>query len=198
MNKFKINDRVRVIEERGCFELGATGTIMDKDCDMPDVKVDEITEAMDGDDTWCIPEDNLELIPLQMTPRSCKASAMERMATEEDLQKMEEMFKNRDFSSAKEEAAAIFPEDDTERQKYAVGTFICEFFPHAIAELARFSYDMQQKHNPDAPMGWAEDKSIGDGNQIFRHQMDGEYREVAWRGLEQLERLLRKMPPFDK
>jgi hypothetical protein len=110
----------------------------------------------------------------------------ERMATEED---MVELVKD---------SAAIFPDDDTERQKYAVGTFICEFFPHAIAELARFSYDMQQKHNPDAPMGWARDKSVGDGNQIFRHQMDGEFREVAWRGLEQLERFLMKMEPFNE
>lgn len=120
-----------------------------------------------------------------------KKESEERMATEADWKKLEEI--------AKEAMARpIFPKDDAERQKYAVGTFICEFFPHAIAELARFSYEMQQKHNPDAPMGWAKDKSVGDGNQIFRHQMDGEYREVAWRGLEQLERSLTKMPPFDK
>lgn len=117
--------------------------------------------------------------PLQLTPQACKTKAREVMYGES-------------------KASQIFPEDDEERQKYAVGTFICEFFPHAIAELARFSHDMQQKHNPDKPMGWAKDKSVGNGNQIFRHQMDGEFREVAWRGLEQLERFLMKMPPFEK
>ena len=127
----------------------------------------------------------------QLTEESCGEAARKtmygipkRMATGEDYDKLDEL-------------TAIFPEDDEERQKYAVGTFICEFFPHAIAELARFSYDMQQKHNPGAPMGWAKEKSVGDGNQIFRHQMDGEFREVAWRGLEQLERFLTKMEPFN-
>jgi hypothetical protein len=127
----------------------------------------------------------------ELTEESCKEAARktmyglpERMATDEDYDKLDKL-------------TAIFPEDDEERQKYAVGTFICEFFPHAIAELARFSYDMQQKHNPGAPMGWAKEKSVGDGNQIFRHQMDGEFREVAWRGLEQLERFLTKMEPFN-
>ena len=114
----------------------------------------------------------------------------ERMATDADYRKLDKLTTNLTTK-------AIFPKDDSERQKYAVGTFICEFFPHAIAELARFSYDMQQKHNPDAPMGWAKGKSVGDGNQIFRHQMDGEFREVAWRGLEQLERFLTKMEPFN-
>lgn len=131
----------------------------------------------------------------QQTGEECTRKAKEFMAskpaTEEDYEQLEDIVNQ-------SKPLGIFPEDDEERQKYAVGTFICEFFPHAIAELARFSYEMQQKHNPDAPMGWAKDKSVGDGNQIFRHQMDGEFREVAWRGLEQLERFLTKMEPFDE
>lgn len=92
----------------------------------------------------------------------------------------------------------VFPDDDEERAKYKVATFICDFFPDAIAELARFSYEMQAKHCPDQPMCWAKDKSIGDGNQIIRHLMDKEYVNVAWRGLELLQRKLKGMEPFNK
>lgn len=158
----------------------------------------------EGSDFWLDVDRELaeKTYPLQMTPRSCKAAAMERMATKEDMDKLEDVLEEALRITGGDRMADygppdLFPVDDAERKKYAVGTFICEFFPHAIAELARFSYDMQQKHNPNAPMGWVKDKSIGDGNQIFRHQMNGDYEEVAWRGLEQLERKLTKLPPFD-
>ena len=102
------------------------------------------------------------------------------------------------FMRQASEESKVFPEADEERAKYKVATFICEFFPHAIAELARFSYEMQAKHCPGQPMCWAKDKSIGDGNQLIRHLMDKEYTNVAWRGLELLERQLTKLPPFDE
>lgn len=106
----------------------------------------------------------------------------------------------------------IFPEEDAERQDYPIGTFCIEFFPHALAELSKFSIKNQQKHNPDGPLGWARDKSIWNVNRIFRHCFDGwraylfgdrekareEFLSLAWRGLEGLERFLTKMEPFNK
>jgi hypothetical protein len=106
----------------------------------------------------------------------------------------------------------LFPEDDAERQTYPIGTFICEFFPHALAELARFSHKQQQKHNPDGPIGWAKDKSVWSIDRVFRHAMEAqrlynegdieaageEFKSLAWRSLEGLERLLTKMEPFDE
>ena len=93
---------------------------------------------------------------------------------------------------------SIFPEDDKERQKYPVGQFIRDFFPHAIAALARHSWENQQKHTPGSTtLTWAKDKSIGTGDQLLRHFMDGEYVHTAWRALELLERQLTGMPPFE-
>jgi len=87
----------------------------------------------------------------------------------------------------------IFPEDASERKTYPVGTFICDYFPLAIAELAHHSYVSQQQHGPasnGAPMEWLKDKSVGDSNQIVRHLMEGDLVSTAWRALELLEREL--------
>jgi len=95
----------------------------------------------------------------------------------------------------------IFPEDAQERKEYPVGTFIRDYFPHAIAALAHHSYKCQQQHGPatnGAPMEWLKDKSIGDGNEIVRHFMEGDYEATAWRALELLERKLTGLEPFDK
>ena len=88
-----------------------------------------------------------------------------------------------------------FPEDAQERKTYPVGTFIKDYFPHAIAELAHHSFVSQAQHGPTtngAPMEWLRDKSVGDGNQIVRHYMEGDYANMAWRALELLERELTK------
>jgi hypothetical protein len=87
----------------------------------------------------------------------------------------------------------VFPKDADERKKYPVGTFIKDYFPHAIAELAHHSYKSQQQHGPTtngAPMEWLKDKSIGNGDQAIRHFMEGDYTAMAWRALELLEREL--------
>lgn len=107
---------------------------------------------------------------------------------------------------------SIFPQDDEDRAKYVVGTFVCEFFPHAFAELSKFSYEQQAKHNDGIPTSWAKGKSIGNPNRVIRHLMEGwiaarsgyndvaksELTSLAWRGLELLERFLTKMEPFKR
>ncbi len=94
---------------------------------------------------------------------------------------------------------SIFPQDDKERQKAPVGQFVRDFFPHAIAALARHSWENQQKHTPGSTkLTWAKDKSVGNGDQLLRHFMDGEYVHTAWRALELLERQLTGMPPVDQ
>ena len=94
-----------------------------------------------------------------------------------------------------EQPTALFPEDADERKTYPVGTFIRDHFPHAIAALAKHSYEAQQQHGKPtngACMQWIKDKSVGDGNEIIRHFMEGDYTSTAWRALELLERELIK------
>ena len=85
------------------------------------------------------------------------------------------------------------------------------YFPHAQVAKTRHSYASNIKHAGEEGMVWAKEKSVGDGNQIMRHLMDGfdalsrgdrkeaEYHFtcLAWRGDELLERLLTGAAPFD-
>ena len=107
---------------------------------------------------------------------------------------------------------SLIPEDDTVRQMVRLHDYKLNYFPHAQVAKAIHSYKSNQKHNGCEGMEWASDKSVGDGNQIERHLMDGMYAYkqgdmgsaeyhltcLAWRGDELLERFLTRMPPFDK
>ena len=106
----------------------------------------------------------------------------------------------------------IFPDDDKERLDYPVFSGLLDYFPHACAEVAKHSKIGNDQHNPGEPMHWATEKSIGKGNKIVRHLMDGwrtahsalrqktirHFAAMCWRALELLERYITKMPPFDK
>jgi hypothetical protein len=96
------------------------------------------------------------------------------------------------------EAPAIFPEDAQERKTYPILTGLLSYFPHACAAVAHHSFVSNEQHNPGEPMHWAPEKSIGDGNQIARHLMEGELEACAWRALELLERKLIGIAPFNK
>jgi len=77
-----------------------------------------------------------------------------------------------------------------------------QYFPLAIAAVARLSQIGNDKHNPGEPLHWARDKSTDHGDCIVRHQLDfdqidsdtGEYHAVAvaWRALAQLQLLEEK------
>lgn len=106
----------------------------------------------------------------------------------------------------------VFPEDSGERLGYPMFEGLLNYFPHACAEVARHSQLGNDQHNPGQPLHWAKEKSIGKGNQVVRHLMDGWYsvrqgaRDTAirhfagmcWRALEMLERYITHMPPFDR
>lgn len=86
-----------------------------------------------------------------------------------------------------------------ERAEYPVATGAIDYFPNALAYVARISKKANDQHNPGEPMHWAKDKSIGRGDQIARHlaqryDMDSDQLlhagKMAWRALEFLERLL--------
>ena len=89
----------------------------------------------------------------------------------------------------------MFPKDAEERKTYPVATFIKDYFPNAIAQLAHHSYKAQQQHGSPSngkPMQWFKEKSIGDENQLIRHFMEGDLLSTAWRALELLERDITK------
>ena len=89
----------------------------------------------------------------------------------------------------------MFPQDAEARKTYPVATFIKDYFPNAIAQLAHHSYKAQQQHGTPSngkPMQWHKEKSVGDENQLMRHFMEGDLHSTAWRALELLEREITK------
>ena len=96
------------------------------------------------------------------------------------------------------ELTACFPTDAQERKSYAVFTGLLDYFPHACAAIGHHSFVSNEQHNAGESMHWAKEKSIGNGDQIVRHLMEGDLEAMAWRALELLERKLTSLPPFDK
>jgi hypothetical protein len=84
---------------------------------------------------------------------------------------------------------------------------LLDYFPNALAEVARLSYIATQQHHPDKPMHWDRTKSLDHANKIIRHLVDrGKVDKrgmrhstmVAWRALAQLQEELERdldLPP---
>lgn len=85
--------------------------------------------------------------------------------------------------------------DSATRKTMPVTSGVLDYFPDAIAEIARVSYHGNQKHNPGEPLHWSRSKSMDHADCIGRHLIerggfDGEMRHsacLAWRGLAMLQ-----------
>lgn len=90
-----------------------------------------------------------------------------------------------------------FPEDAKARKAIPICTGVLDYFPDALAEVARVSKAGNDQHNPGQPLHWDKKKSIGAGDEIVRHLVDRGKRDkdgqrhtakLAWRALELLQR----------
>lgn len=95
----------------------------------------------------------------------------------------------------------FFPGD---RKAYPVFTGLLMYFPDACAAVANCSHVANEQHNPGEPVHWDRSKSIGEGNEVLRHLMDGtrspvdndkvlHYAKAAWRMFELLQRQIEAM-----
>lgn len=90
--------------------------------------------------------------------------------------------------------------DSATRKTFPMCVGLLDYFPDALAEVARVSYLGNEKHNPGQPMHHSRGKSMDHADCIVRHLVgrggfDGDVREsaaMAWRALallqEELER----------
>jgi len=111
----------------------------------------------------------------QLTPEKCETYARESMYGLPD---------------DSDEPIAALPADADERKTYPIYSgFVC-YFPHAIAAVANLSYKGNQQHHPDQPLHWDMDKSQDELDALMRHMIDGDWEQVAWRAMSNLERKL--------
>ena len=89
--------------------------------------------------------------------------------------------------------------DAKERKDVPICTGVLDYFPDAIAEVARVSKAGNEQHHAGAPLHWDKSKSTDEADCIARHLLergtldsDGmrHSAKVAWRALALLQREL--------
>lgn len=90
------------------------------------------------------------------------------------------------------------PTDPKARKATPICTGVLDYFPDALAAVARLSLKANDKHNPGQPLHWSKDKSSDHADCLVRHLIqrggvDEEMQEshtvhVAWRALALLQK----------
>jgi hypothetical protein len=98
------------------------------------------------------------------------------------------------------------PESAQERKGVPIVTGVLDYFPAALAEVARISKAGNDQHNPGQPLQWARGKSSDHADCIGRHLMqrgtrdtDGQRHsaKAAWRMLALLQEELEAEAGFN-
>lgn len=93
--------------------------------------------------------------------------------------------------------ATTLPDDSVERKKYPVASGFVDYFPDAIVEVSRVSWEGNEQHNPNQPLHWNRSKSTDEWNTLFRHFLQRGTRDadgmrhsakIAWRAMAALQR----------
>jgi hypothetical protein len=88
------------------------------------------------------------------------------------------------------------PTDSKERKKIPIASGVIDYFPAALAEIAKVSFQGNEQHNPGEPLHWARGKSADHSDTIIRHFLergtldtDGmrHSAKLAWRVLALLQ-----------
>ena len=91
---------------------------------------------------------------------------------------------------------SLLPEDAKERKAIPIGTGVLDYFPAALAEVAKVSHQGNVQHNPGQPLHWARNKSTDQADAIIRHFLerggfdtDGQRHsaKLSWRALALLQ-----------
>jgi Domain of unknown function (DUF5664) len=92
---------------------------------------------------------------------------------------------------------STLPTDSKARKGIPIVTGVMDYFPKALAEIAKVSMAGNEKHNPGQPLHWSRDKSDDHADCIGRHLLErGTFDKVtkvrhtaqlAWRALALLE-----------
>lgn len=96
----------------------------------------------------------------------------------------------------------VLPVDSEERKQIPLFSGVLNYFPLALAAVARWSKCGNDKHNPGQPLHWSRGKSNDHEDCIARHLIDvdtlapsGEYEDavaLVWRALAKLQELEEK------
>lgn len=78
-----------------------------------------------------------------------------------------------DLSNASNDTKPVYKVTKAdERKATPVYSGCISYFPDALKEIAKCSYEGQKQHNPDKPLGWDRSKSGDELDAMMRHLMD--------------------------
>lgn len=89
------------------------------------------------------------------------------------------------------------PTDKQARKDTPIASGVLDYFPDALAAVAKVSFIGNQQHNPGQPLHWAREKSTDESDALIRHFLergtidtDGTRHsaKVAWRALALLQK----------
>lgn len=91
---------------------------------------------------------------------------------------------------------AILPSDPAARKQIPLASGVLDYFPSALCEIAKVSYQGNEQHNPGQKLHWARGKSTDHADTLQRHftergtlDVDGTRHsaKLAWRALALLQ-----------
>lgn len=83
---------------------------------------------------------------------------------------------------------SVLPTDAMERKAIPVYTGVIDYFPDAIVRIAKLSLEGGMQHGQTAStLHWDRTKSMDHLDSMMRHMLDGDWAEVAWRALANLQ-----------
>lgn len=98
--------------------------------------------------------------------------------------------------AGREAPHSLLPANPQDRKAMPITSGVLDYFPLAIAEVARTSWLGNEQHNPGQPLHWAREKSADHADCIARHliergQIDSDglrhSAKLAWRALAMLQ-----------
>ena len=85
---------------------------------------------------------------------------------------------------------SILPTDAQERKRIPIYSGFINYFPLAVAEVAKLSFKGNEQHNPGTPLHWDRSKSGDELDAMMRHVLGEDWTEVAWRAMANLQKKL--------
>jgi hypothetical protein len=132
-------------------------------------------------------------------PAQNYASALDNPIRKHDADGFVEAPTLPETGTARHEVRMILPTDPQERKNLPLTTGLLDYFPLALAEVAKVSKAGNEQHHPGKPLHWAKEKSTDHADCIPRHLIDRYSRDtdgqrhaakMAWRALAFLQMLL--------
>lgn len=123
-----------------------------------------------------------KILPIALPDRACAKSAAGADCAE--------------CRGPKSDTRPVLPTDPAARKGIPIASGVIDYFPSALAEVAKLSKAGNDQHNPGQPLHWARGKSMDHADTIMRHfiergtiDTDGvrHSAKLVWRALALLQ-----------